>query len=92
MQKSTKSSARKSQPLKTRAKKETRAKMESAPEYENYLERYALTGAGRPRLSPSEFDKLDDELLDLLDLEPDRLSDDQVVRVRELEFLLVDSE
>ncbi len=92
MPKSTKSSARKSPSKKTPIKKETQAKAEFSPEYEEYLERYELMGEGRPRLSSAEFDKLDDELLDLLDIEPDTLSDDQVVRIRELEFLLIDSE
>lgn len=62
-------------------------------EYTEYLERYALYGEGRPRLSPSEFDRLDDELLDLLAQEMERgLDDDQIIRVRELEYLLLDSE
>lgn len=62
-------------------------------EYTEYLERYELYGAGRPRLSPAEFDRLDDELLDLLAQEMERgLDDDQVIRVKELEYLLLDSE
>jgi hypothetical protein len=62
-------------------------------EYTEYLERYELYGTGRPRLSPAEFDRLDDELLDLLAQEMERgLDDDQVIRVKELEYLLLDSE
>lgn len=62
-------------------------------EYTDYLERYELYGAGRPRLSPTEFDRLDDELLDLLAQEMERgLDDDQTIRVKELEYLLLDSE
>lgn len=62
-------------------------------EYADYLERYALYGTGRPRLSPTEFDRLDDEMLDLLGLESEiGLNDEQVVRMQELEFLLLDSE
>jgi hypothetical protein len=62
-------------------------------EYAEYLERYALYGAGRPRLSPAEFDRLDDEMLDLLGLESEiGLNDEQIVRVQELEYLLLDSE
>lgn len=63
-------------------------------EYAEYLERYELYGEGRPRLSPAEFDRLDDEMLDLLALESEQgpLSDDQIVRLQELEYLLLDSE
>lgn len=62
-------------------------------EYAEYLERYALMGQGRPRLSPSEFDRYDDELLDLLAQEMEHgLDDEQIIRVKELEYLLLDSE
>lgn len=63
-------------------------------EYSEYLERYELYGEGRPRLTPSEFERLDEELIDLLALEADQgvLNDDQIVRLQELEFLLLDSE
>ncbi|MBI5648956.1 MAG: hypothetical protein HZC40_00665 [Chloroflexi bacterium] len=62
-------------------------------EYREYLERYDLDGAGRPRLTPAEFDRLDEELLDLLALEAERgLNDEQVIRLQELEYLLLDSE
>ncbi len=62
-------------------------------EYVEYLERHALYGTGRPRLSQSEFDRLDDEMLDLLGLESETgLNDDQIVRLQELEYLLLDSE
>ncbi len=63
-------------------------------EYSDYLERYELYGEGRPRLTPSEFERLDEELIDLLALEADQgvLNDDQIVRMQELEFLLLDSE
>ncbi len=64
------------------------------PEYLDYLERYEEFGEGRPRLSAEDFDKLDDELLELLDLSAGgtELSDDQLIRIQELEFLLIDSE
>lgn len=80
-----------------RAKKTSapiRAPKESySPEYADYLERYALYGAGRPRLNPAEFDRLDDEMLDLLGLESEMgLNDEQIVRLQELEYLLLDSE
>ena len=62
-------------------------------EYREYLQRYELSGAGRPRLSPAEFDRLDDELLDLLALETEvGLDDEQIIRLHELEYLLLDSE
>jgi hypothetical protein len=62
-------------------------------EYREYLQRYAISGAGRPRLSPKEFDRLDDELLDLLALEAEvSLDDEQIIRLQELEYLLLDSE
>jgi hypothetical protein len=62
-------------------------------EYREYLQRYALAGADRPRLSSKEFDELDDELLDLLALESDLgLDDEQIIRLQELEYLLLDAE
>lgn len=62
-------------------------------EYADYLARYELDGEGRPRLSPGEFDRLDDELLELLDLESEGgLDDEQIIRIRELEYLLLESE
>lgn len=62
-------------------------------EYLDYLERYAIDGAGRPRLTPGEFDRLDEEMLDLLAVEAERgLTDEQTIRLQELEFLLLDTE
>lgn len=62
-------------------------------EYRDYLQRYELAGADRPRLSPKEFDRLDDELLDLLALETEiGLDDEQIIRLQELEYLLLDSD
>lgn len=63
-------------------------------EYVEYLERYELFGEGRPRLSPPEFDRLDDEMLDLLALELEQgvLTDEQIVRLQELEYLLLDEQ
>jgi hypothetical protein len=60
-------------------------------EYESYLERYELFGEDRPKLSPEEFDRLDDELLDLLalDAEGKELTEDQEERYLELMYLLV---
>ena len=60
-------------------------------EYASYLERYGLFGEDRPRLSPEEFERLDDELLDLLalDAEGRELTEDQEERYLELMYLLV---
>lgn len=92
MRKSTKSTSRKTKTSNTRAIKETKAEIQWTPEYSDYMERYAQFGEGRPRLSPDEFDRLDDELLELLDLSGHVLNDEQIVRIQELEFLLIDSE
>lgn len=73
-------------------KPETKNDLKLSPEYAEYLERYGEFGEGRPRLSPEEFDRLDDELLVLLDLSGHELNDDQIVRIQELEYLLIDSE
>lgn len=77
---------------KARVTKKTSAQEQFSPEYEEYLERYALTSAGRPRLSPQEFEQYDDELLDLLDLIETDLTDEQIIRIQELEYLLIDTE
>ncbi len=76
---------------KPRVKKE---QPRGTPEYLDYLQRYEEMGEGRQRLSPEEFDQLDDELLELLDLAASgtELSDEQNIRIQELEFLLIDSE
>lgn len=75
-----------------RARQPRRASQYSA-EYLDYLERYKMAGGDRPLLSPEEFDRLDDELLDLLALDLEvSLDDEQVVRLQELEYLLLESE
>lgn len=63
-------------------------------EYSEYLVRYEMYGEGRPRLSPSEFNRLDEELLDLLALQGEQghLSDDEMIRLQELEYLLLDEQ
>lgn len=62
-------------------------------EYAEYLERYELSGEDRPRLSPAEFNRFDDELLDLLgEAEEGQLSDEQKIRLHELEYLLLDEQ
>ncbi len=92
MQKSTKPTPRRGKPTAPRARKESKVKVQITPEYKEYLNRYAEFGEGRLRLSPEEFDRLDDELLELLDLSGHELSDDQIVRIQELEYLLIDTE
>lgn len=77
----------------TAPKPKTSKKNTYSEEYIEYLERYELYGEGRPQLSQADFDRYDDELLDLLALEAEHgLNDDQIVRLQELEFLLLDSE
>jgi hypothetical protein len=71
---------------------ERQSELPLTPEYEEYMERYALYGEGRPKLAPQEFDKLDDELLELLAVDSNRMTDDQIVRLQELEYLLIDTE
>lgn len=69
------------------------SRTEYSEEYVEYLERHTMYGTGRPRLSSAEFDRLDDEMLDLLGIQSELgLNDEQVVRLQELEFLLLDSE
>ena len=105
MPKSKTSAKRKTKPSKpTTAKKKSvkpRIARQATPppepayseEYRDYLQRYELAGADRPRLSPKEFDRLDDELLDLLALETEiGLDDEQIIRLQELEYLLLDSD
>ena len=90
-----KTTAKKQAPAKKKnlAKPKAASQEPISEEYATYLERYELYGEGRPRLKSSEFDELDDELLDLLAQELDHgLSDDQTIRLKELEFLLLDSE
>jgi hypothetical protein len=60
-------------------------------EYASYLERYELFSEGQPKLSPEEFEHLDDELLDLLAMDAvgQELTEDQEERYLELMYLLV---
>jgi len=60
-------------------------------EYREYLERYAILGQGRPKLTIEEYDRLDDELLDLLArfVEGEELSLEEEERLEELEYLLM---
>lgn len=63
-----------------------------SPEYREYLKRHQELGQDRPQLTPEEFEAYEDELLDLLALDDEEMSDDQIVRIQELEYLLIDAE
>jgi hypothetical protein len=62
------------------------------PEYRAYERRYTELGEDRPKLTPEEFESYEDELLDLLALNDREMTDDQIVRIQELEYLLIDAE
>ena len=75
-------------------KKSTPKKPKSgaSPEYREYERRHAELGQDRPKLTPEEFEQYDDELLELLAIDDHAMTDDQIVRLQELEFLLIDAE
>jgi hypothetical protein len=75
---------------KTKTKRAPRAA--TSPEYREYEKRYNELGQDRPKLSPEEFEALDDELLELLALDDSKMTDEQIVRIQELEYLLIDAE
>ena len=77
-------------PFSKEESKMSREEKSYSEEYVSYLERYELCGEDRPKLSPEEFDRLDDELLDLLalDAEGQELTEDQEERYLELMYLL----
>jgi hypothetical protein len=72
----------------------SRGEKSYSEEYASYLERYELFAEDQPKLSPEEFERLDDELLDLLALDADgqELTEDQEERYLELMYLLVAEE
>ena len=80
-------------PAKAASRAAPASPVKRSEEYVEYLERYEMYGEGRPCLSPAEFDRYDDELLDLLALDMERgLDDEQIIRLQELEYLLLESE
>ncbi len=84
---------RKKMSTRAAARKPQSATARYTAEYRDYLKRYEMLGEGRPRLSPAKFDRLDEELLDLLGLDTERgLSDEEIVRLQELEYLLLYTE
>lgn len=72
-------------------KKPAALKEDFTDEYREYLERYEMSGEGRPKLGPAEFDRMDEEMWELIDIETAQgnLNDEQTVRYRELEFMLL---
>lgn len=74
-----------------RGAKPTISKENYTDEYREYLERHEMSGEGRPKLGPAEFDRMDEEMWDLIDIETAQgnLNDEQTVRYRELEFMLL---
>ncbi len=77
---------------KTSTPKSKSSSASTTPEYREYETRYKELGQDRPKLSPEEFEQLDDELLELLALDDNKMTDDQIVRIQELEYLLIDAE
>jgi hypothetical protein len=59
--------------------------------YENYLILYNLYGRGRPRVTRDEFEQLDSELMQIVaQAQSGDLSHTQIVRVRDIEYILMD--
>lgn len=59
--------------------------------YENYLILYNLYGRGRPRVKREQYEKLDLELMQIVARGEDtELSRQEVARVRDIEYMLLD--
>ncbi|MDC1142805.1 hypothetical protein OAU50_06910 [Planctomycetota bacterium] len=59
--------------------------------YENYLILYNLYGRGRPKVEQEQYEELDAELMDLINRgDHAELSRADVIRIRDIEFLLLD--
>lgn len=59
--------------------------------YENYLILYNLYGRGRPRVTRELYEELDSELMQIVaQAETGELSHPQIVRVRDIEYILMD--
>lgn len=78
-----------SEPKKPPAAKSASTK---SPEYRAYEKRHADLGEERPKLTQAEFEEYEDELLDLLAINDREMTDDQIVRIQELEYLIIDAE
>ena len=59
--------------------------------YENYLILYNLYGRGRPRVTREQYEELDSELMKIVsEADSGQLSHVQMVRVRDIEYVLMD--
>lgn len=59
--------------------------------YENYLILYNLYGRGRPRVTREQYEELDAELMQIVaQAETGELRHPQIVRVRDIEYILMD--
>lgn len=59
--------------------------------YENYLILYNLYGRGRPRVTREQYEQMDSELMTIVAAEEGtQLSNEQVTRVRDIEYVLMD--
>lgn len=59
--------------------------------YENYLILYNLYGRGRPRVSREQYEQLDSELMQIVAKgESSELLREDIVRVRDIEYILMD--
>jgi hypothetical protein len=59
--------------------------------YENYLLLYNLYGTGRPHVERAEFERLDDELMQIISrAEGGELSRADVARINDIEYILMD--
>ncbi|MHC4839546.1 MAG: hypothetical protein ACYTDT_01110 [Planctomycetota bacterium] len=59
--------------------------------YENYLILYNLYGRGRPKVEREHYEELDAELMEIISRgDHTELSRSEVIRIRDIEFLLLD--
>lgn len=59
--------------------------------YENYLILYNLYGRGRPRITREQYEEMDSELMKIVsDAENGEFEHKQMVRVRDIEYVLMD--
>ncbi|MCA8919573.1 MAG: hypothetical protein KDB68_00260 [Planctomycetes bacterium] len=59
--------------------------------YENYLILYNLYGRGRPRITREQYEQMDSELMKIVsDAENGEFEHEQMVRVRDIEYVLMD--
>jgi hypothetical protein len=59
--------------------------------YENYMILYNLYGRGRPLVNREQFEAMDTELMQIVAAaENSQLTRDQIARVRDIEYILMD--